>query len=984
MCGATFANPTVSNLAIEKSESPFGLKLTYDVSGAEGIDTNRVLAVSMSVDGQTFVATNLTGATSGDLACANGAHTIFWPLEKYDRLLQSANPSVTVAYQYPRYCVINFPDRKVSSSEDITFPVSFANVEPSDGFNTKEYKTTKLVLKRVEPGSFIMDKNPDDETKRVTLTKPFYLGIFEVTQKQAECLPDSTNNWWYQITGNDLCPQVQMNYNRIRGIEEGAKWPESNSVDTNSLLGVLRKRTGLAFDLPTEAQWVYACSAGSTTLYSYGDTLDDSYMWYVGNAGGVNKVGMKLPNAWGFYDMHGNVWEWCLDWRDTLAYGVDPKGAESGTRRMARGGSCMVRADMCSLYGTNARPSVSPDVVDSSIGFRLALPLENELTNVYETAVWQYDPLVAVSDLTIEKVESDTQTGFKLSYVLNGIKEGDTNRVLEVSMTIAGETIVATNLTGATSSANGEHVVFWPMAKTDRTFTTRNATVSVAYKFLDYCVIDIAGGQEASSYPITFTNAASSADFNTAEYKTTKIVLKRVDPGTFIMGKEQTDESHRVTLTRPFYMGLFEFTQKQWQSVSPVKPEPYESTRGIGDDYPAYNFYWTDIRGETKGITWPQTRDVDRKSLMGQLRAKTALAFDLPTEAQWEYTCRAGCPDVYSYGGDNAKGDYMWYAINASNKTHTVGMRLPNDWGFYDMHGNINEFCLDYYNEYDGVDHRPYGIDPKGSATDPQNRCRVARGGYYDSSYDACYSDSRDFAWQDEINWYRFGFRLALPLEGVVTNAVSATVPWRVEAADPFPEVAEKATSDEVAAALDGVADPRIKENVKKWTAYQNYRAWVDKVAGTDLADDDAVAKRQAIKDAAHAYLAYALDLDYNEAIALAPKQGDLVIATFANGAAGDAESSSQTSDGAWTLTVSLAGATVGADASMANLMKVFQVEAATSLADLLAGANNATVSTTFAAHKDAAGNADGKVSITVTPTDTTASTFFLRVKLTP
>ena len=208
------------------------------------------------------------------------------------------------------------------------------NTEPKGGFNQTEYKTTKLVLKRVDAGSFKMQNS-----STVKLTKSFYMGLFEVTQKQ-----------WYQVTGSNPCsstsygkgdayPVHYVSYNDIRGSSKGANWPTSNAVDSSSFLGKLRSRAGLEFDLPTEAQWEYTCRAGTTTTYSYGNNANGDYMWYDDNASASHIVGTKKANPWGFYDMHGNVWEWCLDWHGTLSYGTDPGGSSSGSYRVRRGGS---------------------------------------------------------------------------------------------------------------------------------------------------------------------------------------------------------------------------------------------------------------------------------------------------------------------------------------------------------------------------------------------------------------------------------------------------------------------------------------------------------------------------------------------------------------------------------------------------------------------------------------------------------------------
>ena len=129
---------------------------------------------------------------------------------------------------------------------------------------------------------------------------------------------------------------------------KGTKWPSSSAVDASSFMGKLRARTGLDFDLPTEAQWEYACRAGTTTTYYWGNSMNGNYAWYADNSSNkTHPVGLRTANAWEIYDMSGNVWELCLDWYGTLAYGTDPKGSFSGTGRVKRGGSWNGNTDNC-------------------------------------------------------------------------------------------------------------------------------------------------------------------------------------------------------------------------------------------------------------------------------------------------------------------------------------------------------------------------------------------------------------------------------------------------------------------------------------------------------------------------------------------------------------------------------------------------------------------------------------------------------------
>lgn len=351
-----FAVPTVSDLKVTPV-APWGLALEYTVSGAVAGDADMPLMVMAASDGKVYTAKNLTG----DTAWSNGAHRIYWNMAKDGITAEVENGSVTVSY-WLKYCVIDLS----AGAKAASYPVAYLNAEPSGGFNETAYKTTKLVLKCLPAGTFIMGENQADESHRVTLTKPFYMGLFEVTQKQ----------WSLVMGGNpsnfkgDARPVEKVSYNMIRGSSEGAKWPASNAVDASSFLGRLRARTGIDFDLPTEAQWEYVCRAGTTTTYSYGDTANGDYMWYSYNSGSqTHEVGTKKPNPWGFYDLHGNVWEWCLDEIGALAYGTDPKGGSSSfSSRMERGGGWDHSAYYCTSstrYGYDPSSEIHYD------GFRL-------------------------------------------------------------------------------------------------------------------------------------------------------------------------------------------------------------------------------------------------------------------------------------------------------------------------------------------------------------------------------------------------------------------------------------------------------------------------------------------------------------------------------------------------------------------------------------------------------------------------------------
>ncbi len=368
---AVWGVPTVSDLKVT-SRAPWGIAIDYTVSGANEAEVNVGPIVTATADGRTYTARHLSGATNG----SNGAHRVHWDMLKDGITGKFANGVVQVECFDP-YCVIDLS----SGASATSYPVAYLSAVPASGW-TDEHKTTKLVLRLVPAGSFIMGKNQTNESHRVTLTKPFYVGVFEVTQKQWDLVMGGKRS---SFTG-DTRPVENVAYSDIRGSSVGTNWPASSAVDATSFLGKLRAKTGLdGFDLPTEAQWEYVCRAGTTSTYNNGDdTAGNLWMLgrYKGNKsdgrGGYTQhtaVGSYAPNAWGLYDMHGNVYEWCLDGLGSLSYGTDPEGSSSGSGRVKRGGGWDTYGSFCT---SSDRLGVPPSDRDDDHGFRLVRTLNNK------------------------------------------------------------------------------------------------------------------------------------------------------------------------------------------------------------------------------------------------------------------------------------------------------------------------------------------------------------------------------------------------------------------------------------------------------------------------------------------------------------------------------------------------------------------------------------------------------------------------------
>jgi formylglycine-generating enzyme required for sulfatase activity/serine/threonine protein kinase len=174
--------------------------------------------------------------------------------------------------------------------------------------------------------------------------------------------------------------------------------------------------------------------------------------------------------------------------------------------------------------------------------------------------------------------------------------------------------------------------------------------------------------------------------------------------GVFTMSEGK--EAHKVTLTKPFEIGVYEVTQKQYQRVMGPKPSAFPGPQN-----------------PVEQVSWDDAVEFCRKlSAMPEEKA-AGYVYRLPTEAEWEYACRAGTDTKYSFGDDESQlGDYAWYDRNSEKKTHPVGQKKPNPWGLYDMHGNVWEWCQDWEGNY------PSGaaVDPTGP---PSASSRVLRGG---------------------------------------------------------------------------------------------------------------------------------------------------------------------------------------------------------------------------------------------------------------
>lgn len=252
-----------------------------------------------------------------------------------------------------------------------------------------------------------------------------------------------------------------------------------------------------------------------------------------------------------------------------------------------------------------------------------------------------------------------------------------------------------------------------------------------------------------------------------------KLVL--IPKGTFTMGSPESeqvgelsrelDESqHEVTISKDYYLGVYEVTQAQYKKVMGENPSEFQGNK-LAMLHPQTGQRAKEIDSSNHPVEMVSWQDAvkfcQRLSELPEEK-KAGRVYRLPTEAEWEYACRAGSKTAFSFGvGVKSLSDHAWYRQNSNLQTHPVGEKKPNAWGLHDMHGNVGEWCSDWYGEY-----------PIGSATDPvgprEGSCRVHRGGsWFFPEAARCRSACRFGLIPPSQHIDDTGFRIALNPSGI-------------------------------------------------------------------------------------------------------------------------------------------------------------------------------------------------------------------------
>jgi formylglycine-generating enzyme required for sulfatase activity len=433
----------------------------------------------------------------------------------------------------------------------------------------------------------------------------------------------------------------------------------------------LSEQTGEHYRLLTEAEWEYACRAGSVARYCFGEDerqLED-YAWYSKNAGGeTHPVGEKRANAWGLHDVHGNVLEWVQDWRANDYYRRSPRenptGPESGSARVFRGGSWLYGAEYCR---SAFRGRYDPGYRGSVLGFRLA-----------RTGPWPSNALTLARQRAAKpSVRAESKVEQKPAYrAYDGFRDRLKDRT------------------------EAPEMVYLP-----------SGTFKMG---------DLRGKGFESERPV---HEVTLDAFAMGRYPVTVGEFRRFVDATGY----QTEAERRG--------GADVYDGKEWgQKADAHWRNPYFTQE---DAHPVVCLSWNDAAAYCE---W--------------LSERTGERYSLPTEAEWEYACRASSEAEYGFGDDEARlGEYAWYSKNSEGKTHPVGQKRANAWGLHDLHGNVWEWVRDCYELYSKESQR----NPSGPETGSD---RVFRGGSWLSDAVYCRSAFRDGG-DPGIRFDDLGFRLA-------------------------------------------------------------------------------------------------------------------------------------------------------------------------------------------------------------------------------
>jgi formylglycine-generating enzyme required for sulfatase activity len=578
-----------------------------------------------------------------------------------------------------------------------------------------------FAMRWIPAGRFLMGARVDDagawENEKplheVTISRGFWMSETPVTQRQYQAITGE-NPSYFEEAGLDA-PVEQVSWydvaefaNKISALEGLSPCFQNNSRMT--AMDLWMRAMGLGDEagdylgckgwrLPTEAEWEYAARAGTTTP-RYGEL--DEIAWYWANCGETtHAVGQKQANAWGLHDTLGNVLEWCYDGYGKYSSNTvfDPVQSATSDNRVLRGGGW---DGVAQIVRVAYRYSSDPSFRTYYVGFRLVrsgadeeieepFSLENpeaqqESSSKYNLNTWHR----AFSPETPEALQESNKRGVPLPAWLSN-----------------SQTVMSVKREGRDQKSDD---------------LQHDALRSLLYYFPNTQIVRVTPLESEEQ------SAGERRIFRVGEVD---FAMRWIPAGRFLMGAGADDKEafedekpqHEVTLTRGFWIGETPVTQGQYQAIMGRNPSDFKKA---GLDAPVECVSWYDAAAfanklsalEGLSACFVESNKKRKGVVNGASDYLGCKGWRLPTEAEWEYACRAGTPTP-RYG---ELDEIAWYGDNSGKTTHPVRQKEANAWGLHDLLGNVWEWCYDRYRAYP----KQAATDPVGAATGTHS---VRRGG---------------------------------------------------------------------------------------------------------------------------------------------------------------------------------------------------------------------------------------------------------------
>ncbi|MFZ1614337.1 MAG: SUMF1/EgtB/PvdO family nonheme iron enzyme, partial [Holophaga sp.] len=727
---------------------PAGVDANVTVSGPNGfnqvLNTTQTLIVP-AAGTYTLAATTVEDPSLPPLGDVLSPTTHLarhpWQPRQTIAVSSSGTASIDVLYPLPAFTV-NLPD---AANPGSTVPMDFV-LAPAGSFRMGESRPS------TNP-HYVSDATP---TRLVTFAKAFYLAKYPCTQEQWRAVMNANPSRFSSVNGYaDPC--------ELKRPVDSVNWDDLRTPSTGFLDVLNAQLPGYGFRLPSEAEYEYALRGGTTSDYFFGAypsssmgssfylyRAGDEFSWATAFVLGYpnHPVGTKRPNPWGLYDLMGSIFEWCEDDYHPNYTGAPVDGSAwvdsptRGNHRVLRGSGNRLE-DMASCVRADETPSERLWQAFGWEGFRLAVgvPVSSNPAgpsiSVSMPGLLTTDPTASQDVTVLGDVKITGPNGFSQNLTagatLTGLAEG--------TYTLTAIRVQDASQPGL-GLANGGPLGTLHLARYPSLSTT-TVTLGAATGTLHLPVV----------YPVpTFQHRCNGW---------LDIPLVLIPPGSFTMGSQDTEPDRNgiegpqrtVTFQNLFYMSSTEVTQRLWSGLmgTPIPPVQDEAK-------PVGQVSWNDIPEFLK-----------RLNTATEGQRMPGMAFRLPTEAEWEYACRAGSTSAFYWGSYSADA-FAWYSMNAGSTSHPVATKAPNAWGLYDMSGNGWEWCQDWFGTY--------ASDPEVDPTGPAfGTGRVLRGGGF--AYGLPYLRSALRAFADPTSQYgHVGFRVALVSGApvITTGPVNQTI----------------------------------------------------------------------------------------------------------------------------------------------------------------------------------------------------------------